>query len=264
MKKREMTLHRDVVNKRTIDRFQTLEHEYNTVHSSRYSYKNCIYKNNETKIVITCFIHGDFEKLPNAHKRGQGCPVCATIQKSIDIKHREGVKFIDRAAKVHDNKYDYSKVNYTGDKKPVDIICPHHGLFSQLPSDHKQGRGCNQCADEYRGFNRSGYKGRQTILYILQVDHLFKIGITSGSIEKRYSFERNNTNIVLTILRKFIYEEGTKAYDMEKLLLRETYSNKYVGPKILNGGDSELRTKLDLRLIDTLVSKQKVQQSELW
>lgn len=38
-------------------------------------------------------------------------------------------EFIERARKIHGNKYDYSKVNYVNAKTKVCIICPIHGEF---------------------------------------------------------------------------------------------------------------------------------------
>jgi protein-arginine kinase activator protein McsA len=47
--------------------------------------------------------------------------------------------------KVHGDRYDYSKVDYVNANTKVLIICPVHGVFWQIPSDHKIGRGCSQC-----------------------------------------------------------------------------------------------------------------------
>lgn len=44
--------------------------------------------------------------------------------------------FIQRARKVHGNRYDYSKVLYIAAKRNVTIICPEHGEFKQLPPNH--------------------------------------------------------------------------------------------------------------------------------
>ena len=38
-------------------------------------------------------------------------------------------QFIIEARKIHGNKYDYSKVVYTGAMDKVCIICPEHGEF---------------------------------------------------------------------------------------------------------------------------------------
>ena len=55
-------------------------------------------------------------------------------------------EFIDKAKKIHGDKYDYSKVNYNGRKKEVCIICSKHGEFWQTPRNHLRGHGCNKCS----------------------------------------------------------------------------------------------------------------------
>lgn len=57
--------------------------------------------------------------------------------------------FIRKAKTVHGDKYDYSKVDYQGSTKKVEIICPEHGSFYQLPSAHLRNQ-CPLCANEAR------------------------------------------------------------------------------------------------------------------
>ena len=54
-------------------------------------------------------------------------------------------EFIKRANIVHNNKYDYSLVEYKTIHKPVKIICHTHGEFTQLPADHLNKNGCQKC-----------------------------------------------------------------------------------------------------------------------
>jgi hypothetical protein len=51
-------------------------------------------------------------------------------------------KFIIKANKVHNNKYDYSKFIYTGVHKNGIIICYKHGEFLQTPGSHYSGKDC--------------------------------------------------------------------------------------------------------------------------
>lgn len=53
--------------------------------------------------------------------------------------------FIERARKVHGDRYDYSKVEYVNNKTNVCIICPEHGEFLQTPNSHLEGKGCRSC-----------------------------------------------------------------------------------------------------------------------
>lgn len=54
-------------------------------------------------------------------------------------------EFIKKAIKIHEDKYNYSKVNYINSKSKIIIICKEHGDFEQCPGDHLKGRGCPDC-----------------------------------------------------------------------------------------------------------------------
>jgi hypothetical protein len=54
--------------------------------------------------------------------------------------------FIERANKVHNNKYDYSKAIYINGKTKLDLFCNFHGSFQQLPFTHLGGGGCPKCS----------------------------------------------------------------------------------------------------------------------
>ena len=57
--------------------------------------------------------------------------------------------FIRESSKIHNNKYDYSKVNYVNSQTKVCIICPEHGEFWQTPYDHIWAKNdCPLCAKE--------------------------------------------------------------------------------------------------------------------
>lgn len=55
-------------------------------------------------------------------------------------------EFIEKAQSIHNNKYDYSKCNYTGTYNKVTITCPIHGDFEQTPVLHLQGQECPKCS----------------------------------------------------------------------------------------------------------------------
>ena len=67
-------------------------------------------------------------------------------------------EFIERARKVHGNRYDYSKVEYINDRTKICIICPIHGEFWQKPNNHLNGNGCRQCGILSRSLKRSKCK----------------------------------------------------------------------------------------------------------
>jgi very-short-patch-repair endonuclease len=62
------------------------------------------------------------------------------------VKRLNTCEFINKAFNVHDDKYDYSLVNYIGALTHVDIICKIHGIFKQKPNNHLNGYGCPKCS----------------------------------------------------------------------------------------------------------------------
>ena len=117
-------------------------------HGEKYNYSKVEYINNSTKVCIICPEHGEFWQTPDAHFRGQGCPVCRYINAKKNIRKKQGLtieNFIERARQIHGNKYDYSKVVYENTDTKVCIICPEHGEFWQTPHHHLQGSGCQVC-----------------------------------------------------------------------------------------------------------------------
>ena len=120
------------------------------VHGDKYDYSKVEYVNSETKVCIICKKHGEFWQTPHIHLRGGGCKQCADEKKCNKVY--KGVlnstteQFIEKAIKVHGDKYDYSKVEYVNNKTKICIICPKHGEFWQKPSSHLSGNGCNLCA----------------------------------------------------------------------------------------------------------------------
>ena len=57
--------------------------------------------------------------------------------------------FIEKARKVHGDKYDYSNVEYKGALSKIKIVCPVHGIFEQMAYKHiNQAQGCSKCVNE--------------------------------------------------------------------------------------------------------------------
>lgn len=112
----------------------------NTAHENKYTYtKTTLMSNMNAKVVITCPDHGDFEQRAASHVDGIGCPSC------VGLKPITQNEFIDKSNNIHNDKYDYNLVTYLDRYTKVDIVCPIHGKFSQVPSDHMGGCGCQLC-----------------------------------------------------------------------------------------------------------------------
>ena len=115
------------------------------IHCDKYSYKNVEYVDCETKVVITCLEHGDFETTPSLHiSRKSGCPKCG-IRKASTTRMHTVEDFVNLARKEHGLLYDYTAATYNGYNCPLIITCRHHGAFQQSPQDHLRGSGCPSC-----------------------------------------------------------------------------------------------------------------------
>ena len=115
--------------------------ESNKIHKNKYEYLKSIYVNTNTKIIITCTEHGDFEQLPLHHIKGVGCSKCANNY------NKTNPEFIEISNTKHNNKYNYDKTIFLNNNKKVIITCPQHGDFEQLPYHHIKGFGCKKCSD---------------------------------------------------------------------------------------------------------------------
>jgi G:T-mismatch repair DNA endonuclease (very short patch repair protein) len=120
------------------------------IHGNKYNYFKVKYINNETKVKIICPIHGEFRQTPNHHlNRKQGCLYCSG--KEVFSKKQ----FINKAIKIHDNKYDYSLVDYTNAKIDIKIICPDHGMFRQSSDRHlNRKQGCPKCISKVSSYEK--------------------------------------------------------------------------------------------------------------
>lgn len=140
----------------------------NNIHNNLYNY-NLIEKYNgyDDKIKIICSKHGVFEQTPHNHLNGQGCPMCK-IDKLAEINSLSKEVFLNKSNIIHNNFYDYSLVNYNGNKNKVKIICPTHGVFKQRPNAHLFGCGCPKCNTSKGEKKILNYLNENSISFIYQ------------------------------------------------------------------------------------------------
>ena len=117
------------------------------VFGDKYDYSKVVYKNSQTPVEIICPEHGSFFKAPFHLLKGKGCPKCKGYYSDLEERKE---RFIEKANKVHNNKYDYENVVYKSAKNPVEIICPLHGPFLQTPNMHIMGNGCPLCNPSHK------------------------------------------------------------------------------------------------------------------
>lgn len=227
------------------------------VHGNKYNYDKVNYKTALSKVEIICPEHGSFKQTPNKHiSRKQGCVKCG--KEALSKKTRKSKKvFIEEANIIHNNKYDYSLVDYQTCKIKVKIVCPKHGEFKQSPSKHLSGDGCPICGNESiskkarinpTGWKLENWKNAANRsknfdsfkVYIIKCwgneEEFYKIGKTFLTLEKRF-----NSKITLPYnykIIKIVEDSVENICILEKKLQKKNKINSYT-PKINFHGISE-------------------------
>ena len=125
------------------------------VHGDKYTYDNVDYKDANKLVIITCPKHGDFPQKPSGHLQGKGCRNCYFEKNRYNTD-----EFIEKAKKVHGDKYTYDNVDYKNSRELVNITCPKHGDFSIVANSHLRGLGCRDCYLENRWSNTDEFIDR--------------------------------------------------------------------------------------------------------
>lgn len=112
----------------------------NIVHNNFYCYSKVQYINANSKVEIICPEHKNFWQRAGNHLFGIGCSLCNARQRLTTFE------FIEKARKIHGNRYDYSNVIYFNTSTKVKIQCLKHWIFYQSPNEHLNGKGCSKCS----------------------------------------------------------------------------------------------------------------------
>lgn len=117
------------------------------IHSNKYDYSKVDYKTSKEKVCIICPEHGEILQTPDSHLNGQGCSKCRGVHRYNTIE------WIEKAKKIHGERYDYSKVVYVNNSTKISIICKEHGEFLQTPANHIKGKNCPKCTGHFMDMN---------------------------------------------------------------------------------------------------------------
>lgn len=116
-------------------------------HGNIFDYSKVVFSGMDKKIEIICKKHGSFFQLPSNHLKYNGCKLC--VNKKISERLRLSIDiFIKRSNEKHNNKFNYSLVEYTSIMQKVKIICPTHNVFEQRAIEHMRGKGCRACVNQ--------------------------------------------------------------------------------------------------------------------
>ncbi|MAG50296.1 hypothetical protein CL621_01485 [archaeon] len=181
-----------------------------------FDYSRFVYTGTYGKSIVVCSKHGKFLCSANNILNNRGCPKCKfELLKQYSDKQRLTIEdFTERVNKIHDNKYDYSKVIYKNNYTKICIICPQHGEFWQSPNKHLyRKQGCPIC--------KSSHAERRIILFLDENNVTYER-------QKRYKNCRNkkplpfdfyipNKNILIEYDGELHYRASRRAKNQEKL-----------------------------------------------
>ena len=155
------------------------------IHNNKYNYFNSIYNKSNTKLNVTCKIHGDFEITPNNHLKGKGCPDCGQINSSVS-KFKSFDEYHNLFINKHGTVYNYSCVEWVNASTKINVMCKKHGEFEILPYAHKNGAGCPSCSNQYSKKSIE-WLNYLSIKYNLNIQHALNNG-------EKYIFGKNKAD----------------------------------------------------------------------
>ena len=221
----------------------------NIVHDNYYDYSLTKYENCLSKVIIICPVHGAFVQMAKHHSAGSGCPKHGREKTKMSTVLGDE-KFKKISNKIHNNKYDYSRVVYKNSYTKVEIGCPAHGYFFQKPNDHISSKaGCPVCKES---------KGEKMITSLL-IEHNIKYEYQKTFFELKninnlfFDFYLPGLNICIEFdgeqhFRPIEYWGGEKLF--KELQLRDKLKNEYC----VNNNISLIRIRYDEDIFEKLNS----------
>lgn len=175
--------------------------------------------------------------------------------------------FLERAKKIHNNKYEYKETNSYAIRDYIDIICPIHGEFRQQISSHiHDKRGCRRCRNDgvrnrfvdtenefwekvklAHGDNyelRGKYINAKTKIKIFCKKHDYEFEILPCNLKKgrrckfcaKESFIKNRSNSVEKFIEEAHKKHGINRYDYS--MVNHSHSHEYVSIKCNTCGET--------------------------
>ena len=131
----------------------------------QFDFTNSVFKGMSNEMKFICKNHGEIHITPEDHFRlSKGCRKCSN--KANDFSSS---KFLTEANSKFGNRFDYSKLEYSGANRKVTIRCKLHNLiFKTLPSGHiRNNTGCcPMCVKESKS------KTHSKSIFIEGIEHL--------------------------------------------------------------------------------------------
>lgn len=181
---------------------------------------------------------------------------------SIRVAIDKNSYFINKAKNIHEDYYDYSKINYICDSKLITLICPKHGEFEITPHVHICGKGgCNKC-----GYDKVSVKNGENALgwtdsdwynkaltsknfdsfkcYIIRCygdnEEFYKIGKTFRTLKDRFTKHKERMPYDYEIIKVFEFKElnlesAKEISKMERVLKNQNKGQEYIPKHNIRG-----------------------------
>lgn len=186
------------------------------------------YKGSSTKILHKCECGNEWEIRPNSVLSGVKCKCSKTKQKDTNKQYL--IRLKNKKIKILPVEI------YIGVYTPIEHKCVCGKIFIKEPHSILKGTTCGCKAKNKRIYSVKTYKNRRTILYYVKVDNLYKIGLSiwendlgakENILRKRFGkkiYEKYN----ITILDYEVFDDGAKAFYLEKEILNTYKKYKYL------------------------------------
>jgi len=169
------------INRQNSPAFKAAEQrwkEFVAQYQGPFDLSRSIYRGMNHPTEFKCPTHGWHMMAAKYIMEGRGCVHC--YREGLSRKPRlTKNKVIRRFKEAHGNKYDYSRVQYGGQQKAVEIICSRHGSFFQKPEYHWKGAGCPAC---YHGDVRGASQRLTTDVFVSRAQAVLPSFDFSGSV----------------------------------------------------------------------------------
>lgn len=203
------------------------------VHGERFVYLEDTYFKSDVPIKVICQEHGLFNQVAGDHLRGFGCSTC-TGKRRLTTE-----QFVEKANKVHSNRYNYDKTDYISSNQLVIITCKKHGDFIIKPSYHLYGtkNGCPRCCYSKGEAAVQDWLEKNNIAFIPQAKFVGCVNPLTNR-QLRFDFYIETYNMCIEV--DGIQHQSGKHYlrgrclDMSDVLIRDTAKNQYCASAGIN------------------------------
>jgi hypothetical protein len=181
----------NIIKTRLIGNDKFIERIEKIFGNNKFDYSELNYIDAHTPLTLMCNKCNNKEnKAPSVWYKGFGCLKCQG--NTVGKKSFTTEKFIERAKKIHGDRYDYSQVMYINTWSKVKIICHKHGLFYQIPNVHINSKsGCPKCQTS---------KGEENIgiwLNNKEIKYQFQYNVKINNSNHYYDFYIPDYNIMI-------------------------------------------------------------------